>query len=88
MKYPEQTLTGSGGRAGACCLKAELNFNTVGSCQDDWVKHPIQHPSFLHFYHREIIILKLMGITIPDGSHLFVNFLFYFAGIAGHESLV
>lgn len=34
------------------------------------------------------MILKLMGITVPGGSQLFVNFLFYFAGIAGHESLV
>lgn len=34
MKYSEQTLTGSGSRAGVHCLKAELNCNTAWSCQD------------------------------------------------------
>lgn len=34
MKYSEQTLTGSGSRAGVHCLKAELNCNTARSCQD------------------------------------------------------
>lgn len=29
MKYSEQTLTGSGSRAGVHCLKAELNCNTA-----------------------------------------------------------